>query len=92
MDPNQEMYIDGDRSVLGGSLDSYQLFLDGELCNLSFFRMGGRYLLRVIPELGLGLAYGDWNFRNELSGGSYSLSALTANSGTSPSRGRRVMA
>jgi hypothetical protein len=92
MDPNQEMYIDGDRSVLGGSLDSYQLFLDGELCNLSFFRMGGRYFLRVIPELGLGLAYGDWNFRNELSGGSYSLSALTANSGTSPSRGRRVMA
>jgi hypothetical protein len=58
MDTNTVIFIEGDRSTLSGDLSAFHLFFDGALCNLSFLKLGDRYLVRIIPEAGIGLNYG----------------------------------
>jgi hypothetical protein len=75
-DPNQVYFIEGDRTVLTGETGEADVWFDGSYNLLSFIRINDRYMLRMIPELGLGLGYGMWGYTNVMNGQTYKLETM----------------
>lgn len=74
---DQVFFIDGDRTKLTGETGAANLWFDISYNLLSFIRIKDRYILRIIPEFGIGLGYGMWGFTNIATEDAYKLEALT---------------
>jgi len=76
-DPRQAPFLTGDRENLSGKLTVMRPGWDFETVNFSFFPVGNRYLLRIIPIIGVNVGYFSFELINNILHESYQFSSIT---------------
>ena len=76
-DLNQAPFITGNRDNLTGDLSVMRIGADVETINFSFFPVSDRYLLRLIPLLGLNTGYYKIGISNSITKESFDFSSIT---------------
>lgn len=81
-DLKQAPFITGNRDNLRGDLSVMRIGADVETINFSFFPVSDRYLLRIIPLLGLNAGYYSIDISNSVTKESFDFSSITVGART----------